>query len=95
VNVFPTPVFAIKRSGLASGPQEIAEIREKIVYPLIVESVDPVAAIIVEFFSKKRNEIGVGVYWSNGVVRESLIPRGPEGHYDTDGYRVFFKKPTP
>jgi hypothetical protein len=95
LEVFPTPVLAIKRGGLASGAQEIEEIKERIVYPLIIESADPIASIVVEFFPETREEIGVTVYWSNGAVHESLIGKNPQGHYDTDAYEVFFKKPTP
>ncbi|NIQ39722.1 MAG: hypothetical protein GTN81_14210 [Proteobacteria bacterium] len=89
------PVLAIKRGGLATGAQEIEEIKERIVYPLIVESADPIASIVVEFFSETGEEIGVTVYWSNGAVHESLIGKNSQGHYDRDACQIFFKKPTP
>lgn len=95
MQAFPAPVVAVRRAGLASGPQELAEINQRIVYPLLRESAEPIATIVVEFFAAGRPEIGVIVYWTGGAVHEALIARGADGHYDPDAYRIFFKRPTP
>jgi len=73
IRSFPVPVFAVRRPGLASGSDEIAEIKAKIVYPLIIESLNPIAAIVVEFFSNRQQDIGVAIYWSNGTAHESEL----------------------
>ncbi len=94
LSAHPTPVLSLKRSGLATGPAEIIEIKEKLIYPLINQSEEPISSIVVEFFPKLRNVIGIEVYWSNGTVRSSLIERGAKGQYNAQAYRIFFQKPT-
>jgi hypothetical protein len=54
-----------------------------------------VSAIVLEWQVGLPEVLGVSVLWSNGQVRESLVPRTPPGHYDEKAYEVFFAKPTP
>jgi hypothetical protein len=92
---FPIPVVSFKRSGLASGTEELNEIMEKIVYPIINESRDPISAMIIEYFPHLPKKVGVEVYWTNGGMRGGLIDKDADGHYDPGAYKIFFKKPTP
>ena len=92
---FPVPVISFKRSGLASGPAELNEIIEKIIYPIINESPDPISAIIIEHFPHLPGKVGVEIYWTNGAARGALVDKGADGHYDPGAYKIFFKKPTP
>ena len=92
---FPIPVISVRREGLSSGPAELNEIKEKILYPLIERSPQPVSAIILEWYGSLPDALGVSVVWSDGHTRESLIRRAPQGHYDEKAYEVFFAKPTP
>ena len=92
---FPIPVISVRREGLSSGPAELNEIKEKILYPLIERSQQPVSAIILEWYGSLPDALGVSVVWSDGHTRESLIRRAPQGHYDEKAYEVFFAKPTP
>jgi hypothetical protein len=89
------PVLSFRRLGLASGSSEIEEIKEKIVVPVIKESLKPVSAIVIEFFPNRPTAIGVLVLWTDGKARESLIVKSETGKYDPRAYKVFFKKPTP
>jgi hypothetical protein len=95
LSVFPIPVVSFKRSGLASSAEEMDEIMEKIIYPLINKSSDPISAIIVEFFPNLPGKVGFEIYWSNGAMRGSLIDKSADGHYDREAYKLFFMKPTP
>jgi len=92
---FPIPVVSFKRSGLASGAEELNEIIEKIIYPIINESPDPISAIIIEHFPHLPGKVGVEIYWTNGAARGALVDKGADGHYDPGAYKIFFKKPTP
>ena len=92
---FPIPVVSFKRSGLASGAEELNEIIEKIIYPIINESPDPISAMIIEYFPHLPGKVGVEIYWTNGGVRGGLVDKGADGHYDAGAYKIFFKKPTP
>jgi hypothetical protein len=92
---FPIPVVSFKRSGLASGDEELKEITEKIVYPIINESPDPISTMIIEYFPHLPRKVGVEIYWTNGGMRGALIDKLADGHYDGGAYRIFFKKPTP
>lgn len=93
---FPVPVLSFRRAGLASaGAREIEEIKEKIVVPVIKESLKPVSAIIIEFFPNRPTAIGVLVLWTDGEAREPSIVRSETEKYDPKAYKVFFKKPTP
>jgi len=92
---FPIPVVSFKRSGLASGAEELNEIIEKIIYPIINESPDPISAMIIEYFPHLPGKVGVEIYWTNGGVRGGLVDNGADGHYDAGAYKIFFKKPTP
>jgi hypothetical protein len=51
---FPIPVVSFKRGGLASGAEELNEIIEKIIYPMINESPDPISAMIIEYFPERK-----------------------------------------
>jgi hypothetical protein len=92
---FPIPVVSFKRSGLASGAEELNEIIEKIIYPIINESADPISAMVIEYFPHLQGKVGVEIYWTNGGVRGGLVDKGADGHYDAGAYKIFFKKPTP
>ncbi len=92
---FPIPVISFKRGGLASGTEELREIIEKIIYPIINESPDPISAMIIEYFPHLPGKVGVEVYWTNGAARGALVDKGADGHYDSGAYKTFFKKPTP
>ena len=92
---FPIPVVFFKRGGLASGIEELNEIMQKIVYPIINESADPISAMIIEYYPNSPGNIGVEIYWTNGGMRGALIDKSADGHYGTEAYKVFFKKPTP
>ncbi len=92
---FPIPVVSFKRSGLASGAEELKEIIEKIIYPIINESPDPISAMIIEYFPHLPGKVGVEIYWTNGGMHGALIDKLADGHYDAGAYRIFFKKPTP
>jgi hypothetical protein len=95
IAIFPVPAISVRREGLSSGPSEISEIKDKILYPLVERSPTAVSAIVLEWQAGLPEVLGVSVIWSNGQVRESLIPRTPPGHYDEKAYEVFFAKPTP
>jgi hypothetical protein len=92
---FPIPVVSFKRGGLASGAEELNEIIEKIIYPIINESPDPISAMVIEYFPHLPGKVGVEIYWTNGGVRGGLVDKGADGHYDAEAYKIFFKKPTP
>ena len=92
---FPIPVVSFKRSGLASGAEELNEIIEKIIYPIINESPDPISAMIIEYFPHLPGKVGVEIYWTNGGVRGGLVDNGADEYYDAGAYKIFFKKPTP
>lgn len=92
---FPAPVVYFRAAGLSSGPTEIAEIKEKILYPLIEKSRKPVSAVVVQWFPGQSAGLGVTVLWSDGDSRESTVARSPQGHYDTRAYEILFAKPTP
>ena len=92
---FPVPVISWRRGGLASGVREIEEIKEKVIYPTIIESRKPVAAISVEFHQANPRAIGVVITWSDGDTREALIDKNEKGQYDSHAYKILFAKPTP
>lgn len=91
---FPVPAVSVRRGGLSSGPSELDEIKEKILYPLLERSSTAVSAIVLEWQPGLPEVLGVSVIWSNGQVRDSLIPRKPTGHYDSKAYEVFYATPT-
>ena len=95
LSYFPFPVVSFKRGGLASGTEELNEIMEKIVYPIINESPDPISAMIIEYFPHLPGRVGIEVYWTNGGARGSLMDKGADGHYDPGAYKIFFRIPTP
>jgi hypothetical protein len=92
---FPAPVVYFRAAGLAAGPSEIAEIKEKVLYPLIERSRKPISAVVVQWFPGQPTGLGVTVLWSDGEARESTVARSPQGHYDARAYEVLFAKPTP
>ncbi len=92
---FPIPVISFKRGGLASGTEELNEIIEKIIYPIVNESPEPISVMVIEYFPHLPGKLGVEVFWTNGRVRGALIDKLADGHYDAGAYKMFFKKPTP
>ena len=95
LSFFPIPVVSFKRGGLASGSEEMKEIIEKIIYPIINESPDPISAMIIEYFPQLPGKVGLEIYWTNGGMHGGLIDKNADGHYDPGAYKTFFKKPTP
>lgn len=94
VSDFPTPTIYFRAAGLSAGATEFAEIKEKILYPLIEKSRKPISAVIVQWLPGQPNGLAVIVLWSDGETRESTIARNPEGHYDHMAYEMLFAKPT-
>ena len=92
---FPVPVVSTRRAGLSAGPREIAEIKEKILYPVIENSRKALAAIVLEWYPGQPDVLGVLVIWSDGETRESLIARTSRGTYDVKAYEILLAKPTP
>ena len=92
---FPAPVVYFRAAGLATGPSEMAEIKEKILYPLIETSRKPVSAVVVQWFPGQPAGLGVMVLWSDGEARESTVVRSAQGRYDARAHEVLFAKPTP
>jgi len=95
ISDFPAPVVYFRAAGLSTGPTEFAEIKEKILYPLIEKSRKPVSAVVIQWFPGQPTGLGVTVLWSDGEARESTIARSPQGHYDAKAYEILFAKPTP
>ena len=95
LSCFPIPVVSFKRGGLASGTEELREIIEKIIYPIINETPDPISAMIIEYFPQLPGKVGLEIYWTNGGMRAGLIDKNADGHYDPGAYKTFFTKPTP
>ncbi len=92
---YPYPVISWERAGLASDPKVFGEIKEKIIYPLINESEEPILAIVVKFIYTERGQITITVVWADGKVQGSLMEHNQSGKYDTNSYKIFFKKPVP
>jgi hypothetical protein len=95
ISSFPVPVVMARRAGLSAGAAEAAEIRTKILYPLIEASRKPISAIVLEWYPAQPDALGVIVVWTDGETRESLIARSPQGRYEADAYRTLLAKPTP
>jgi len=95
ISDFPTPAVYFRAAGLSSGPAEYAEIKEKILYPLIVKSRKPISAVVIQWFPGQPTGLGVTVLWTDGEARESTLARSPQGHYDAEAYEILFAKPTP
>ena len=94
-NGFPVPVISVRRPGLSAGSAELAEIKEKVLYPLIMRSKRPISAMVLEWFPAMPEQLGVSVIWSNGEERGATLGRTSQGRYDEKAYEVFFAKPTP
>jgi hypothetical protein len=92
IKQFPLPVVYWQRSGLAGDPKEI---KDRIIYPLIMESKKPISSVIVEFLSKDAMEIRVCVLWCDGEGRKAMIQKMPDYSYDPNGFKVFFSQPVP
>ncbi len=92
---YPYPVVHWERAGLASDPKQFSEIKEKILYPLIIESKEPILAIVVKFIHASKGQIGVNVVWANGYVHGSFMKHNESGQYDPNSHKSFFKKPVP
>lgn len=95
ISDFPTPAVYFRAAGLSSGSTEYAEIKERILYPLIEKSRKPISAIVIQWFPGQPTGLGVTVLWTDGDARESTIARSPQGHYDAKAYEILFAKPTP
>ena len=95
ISDFPVPVIAVRRAGLSAGANEIVEIKEKVLYPLVEQSRKALSAIVLEWYPGQPNVLGIVVLWSDGETRESLIPRSSQGAYDAKAYESLLAKPTP
>ena len=89
LKIFPAPVIDFKRGGLAK-KDEIDEITKKFVYPIIRDSTEPIATIVVEFHENKPNQIGVGIYFYRNGYAGSLFYKNQAGHFDDNAYKDFF-----
>ena len=76
---YPYPVIHWEKAGLASGPKVFSEIKEKILYPLIIESEEPIQAIIVKFIHAERGQVGINVVWADGRVHGSFMEHNELG----------------
>ena len=92
---YPYPVIHWERAGLANDPKIFGEIKEKILYPLIIESKEPILAIVVKFIHAERGQVGIDVVWADGRVHGSFMEHNKFGKYDPNSYKIFFKKPVP
>lgn len=95
ISGFPPPVVHVRRPGLSAGPAEIAEITEKILYPIFEKSPHAISAVVLEWYPGQPDGLGVIVLWGNGESREAMIPRSPQGTYAVKAYEMLFAKPTP
>jgi len=95
ISDFPAPAVYFRAAGLSTGPAEYAEIKEKILYPLIEKSRKPVSAVVIQWFPGQPTGLGVTVLWSDGEAREATVARSLQGHYDANAYEMLFAKPTP
>jgi hypothetical protein len=95
VRTFPVPAVHWRRPGLMQGPAERSEIENKVIYPFLLGSKEPVAAIVIEFHPGMEDRLGILIVWSNGISRESAISRSVDGHYDAEAYKVLLMGPTP
>lgn len=95
ISDFPVPVIAVRRAGLSAGAKEMAEIKEKILYPFIEHNRKALAAIVLEWYPGQPDVLGIIILSSDGEMRESLIPRTPQGTYEVKAYEVLLAKPTP
>ena len=88
---YPFPVVNFEREGLArEGDQQ--EILDKIVYPVINKSREPIAAIVVTFLPDSPH-ITVLVLWHGERFVGQLIERNAQGHFDADAYKLIFEEP--
>jgi hypothetical protein len=95
LSAFPVPALYFRAAGLSAGVAELAEIKERILYPLIERSPKPISAIVVQWFPAQPQGLGVTVLWSDGETREATVARTADGHYDPSAYAILFAKPTP
>jgi len=58
ISDFPSPVVHPRRAGLSAGPGEIAEIEEKIVYPIIEKRRGALSAIVLEWYPGQPDVLG-------------------------------------
>ena len=92
---YPYPVIHWERAGLADGPKVFDEIKEKILYPLINESEEPILSITVKFIRAEKGQVGINVIWADGRVHGSFLEHNKSGKYDPNSYKIFFNKPVP
>ena len=91
---YPVPPVMFQRGGLGSKSDQ-REIIEKIIYPIVNKSDQPVAAVVVDYFPD-RTSMAVTVIW-HGVAPTvavnsagALIERNKAGHFNADAYISFF-----
>lgn len=84
----PVPVLVFERGGLATEADR-NEIIEKIVYPLINTTKQPIVAVIIEFRKDNKNEILLSVILREGVSIGALIKKNKDGKFSDDAYKIF------
>ena len=87
VKTFPFPVVSYVRGGLAR-PDDMKEIMDGIVYPLVNRSPKPIAAFVVTFARDTPN-LDVLVIWHDTDTVASLVERDTRGHIAPDAYKLF------
>jgi len=96
LTTFPVPAVIFRREGLAR-QSDWTEIREKIIYPAVNKSEQPIAAVVVEYF-RDRTDIGVTLIWygvsptGKSNYSNAAIERDASGHFPTDSYLSLFPK---
>lgn len=86
LKIFPMPVIGYEAPGLASDATRNAILRD-VVYPVINNSGEPIAAVILKFFEENKNQFAVSVYWHNGRFSSVLLTKNKNGAIDKNAYR--------
>jgi len=89
VRTFPFPVVNFVREGLAR-PNDVQEIMDGIVYPLVNRSPKPVAAFVITF-DPDSPDLGVLVLWHDSSFADVLVQRNARGHVPPDSYKSFLE----
>lgn len=91
LTIFPMPVIGYEAPGLASDATRNAILRD-VVYPVINNSAEPIAAVMLGFF-EDENQFAVSVYWHNGRFSSMLITKNKDGSIDKNAYKEIIEIP--